>query len=73
MNTRIFPMLIAGWSLATAPVNAVQVEGNRLVLSPEEMQACATEGGCDVLTLKRMQLELRKAFEAGQQKCGVRA
>lgn len=59
-------------ALATAPVNAVQVEGNKLILSPEEIQACAEQGGCDVLILKCMQLELRKAFEAGQQKCGVR-
>lgn len=60
-------------AVAAAPANALQVEGNKLILTPAEMQACATEGGCDVLTLKRMQLELRKAFEAGQQKCGVRA
>lgn len=66
------PMLIAALSLVAAPANALQVEGNKLILTPAEMQACATEGGCDVLTLKRMQLELRKAFEAGQQKCGVR-
>lgn len=64
--------LIAAVSMATAPVNAVQVEGNRLVLSPEEMQACAEQGGCALLTRAQFEREVVKAFEAGKQQCGMR-
>lgn len=67
------PMLIAALSLATAPVNAVQVEGNKLILSPEEVQARAEQGGCALVTRAQMEGALQKAFEAGRQKCGVRA
>lgn len=67
------PMLIAALSLATAPVNAVQVEGNKLILSPEEVQACAEQGGCALATRAQMEKALSEAFKLGQQKCGVRA
>ena len=59
-------------ALATAPVNAVQVEGNKLILSPEEIQACAEQGGCALVTRAQMEGALQKAFETGRQKCGVR-
>lgn len=59
-------------ALTTAPVNAVQVEGNKLILSPQELQACAEQGGCELLTRLRLQQELGKAFKAGQQQCGTR-
>jgi hypothetical protein len=65
-------MLIAAVSLAAAPVNAVQLEGNKLVLSPEEIEACAEQGGCALVTRAQMEKALSEAFKLGQQKCGVR-
>lgn len=65
--------LIAALSLAVAPVNAVQVEGNKLILAPDEVQACAEQGGCAVLTRAQFEREVLKAFEAGKQHCGMNA
>ncbi len=59
-------------ALVSAPVNAVQVEGNKLILAPDEVQACAEQGGCAVLTRAQFEREVLKAFEAGKQQCGMR-
>lgn len=64
--------LIAAVSLATAPVNAVQVEGNKLILAPDEVRACAEQGGCALVTRAQMEGALQKAFETGKQQCGMR-
>lgn len=66
------PVLIAAFSLAAAPANAVQVDGNKLILSDDETRPCAQQGGCALLTRQQLEKALAKAFEAGQQNCGVR-
>lgn len=64
-------------ALVSAPVNAVQVEGNKLILAPDEVQACAEQGGCALLTRAQFQAEMAKAFEAGRkatkEQCGMNA
>lgn len=65
--------VVAALSLTAAPVNAVQIEGNKLVLSPDEMQACAAQGGCYLLTRAQLEGALNKAVEAAKSQCGLRA
>lgn len=59
-------------ALVSAPVNAVQVEGNKLILAPDEVQACAEQGGCALLTRAQFEREVLKTFEAGKQQFGMR-
>lgn len=59
-------------ALVSAPVNALQVEGNKLVLSADEARACAEQGGCALLTRALFEREVVKAFEAGKLQCGMR-
>lgn len=70
MNRLTLPLAIA--ALVSAPVNAVQVEGSKLILAPDEVQACAEQGGCALLTRAQFEGALSKAFEAGKQQCGMR-
>ena len=68
-KTLLFLSVLA---LATAPVNALQVDGNKLVLSADEARACAEQGGCALLTRAQFEREVVKAFEAGKLQCGMR-
>ena len=70
MNRITLALAIA--ALVSAPVNAVQVEGNKLILSPDEVQACAEQGGCALLTRAQFEQAIFKAIEAGKQQCGMR-
>lgn len=58
--------------LAFTPALAVQVEGNRLVLSPDEVEQCAAEGGCGLITRMALEAALKKAAEQASKQCGMR-
>lgn len=59
-------------TLCIAPALAVQVEGNRLVLSPEDIERCNTEGGCALITRAQFEAAIKKAVEQAKQQCGMR-
>lgn len=59
-------------SLCIAPALAVQVEGNRLILSPDEVEQCAAEGGCGLITRMALEAALKKAAEQASKQCGMR-
>lgn len=47
--------------LALLPAQAIQEVGNTLVFSEDEMRTCNEEGGCLIITAKRLEDMLKKA------------
>ena len=58
--------------LVFAPAMAVQVEGNRFTLSPEEVTRCNAEGGCAVITRAQFGAAIDNAVKAAISTCGMR-
>jgi hypothetical protein len=62
--------------LAAAPLCAIDVQGNAILLDADEMAKCAEEGGCHVVTklqLLQVMTEIRdNSIKLGQQSCANR-
>ena len=56
--------------LTFAPALAVQVEGNHLILSPEEVANCVKEGGCVLVTKEYLRDALQAERAKGNGRCG---
>jgi len=55
-------LILAAMSLCVTPAPAVEVDGNTIKLSADEMRRCANEGGCAVITID----VLRRLLETAQ-------
>lgn len=67
MNLRalIFTFVAIVLMAAMTPrVRAWEVKGNTIILTRQEMQWCVSEGGCRLITEKKMAQEKEKAVQA---------
>jgi hypothetical protein len=64
--------VFAAGCLAVGPAPALQVEGNTIIFSEEEMVKCIEEGGCFVITRMQMGAAMQEVFKAARLECGNR-
>ena len=56
--------LILAGALIPGPMVAYQVEGNTITVTQEEMQHCAAEGGCRLVTRAWLEDRVKQAAAA---------
>lgn len=68
---KTIPIFLA-MCLITAPVVAVEFEGNSIKMSDEEIQACRDGGGCFVVPKDKLIEAMQKVQEQALMGCGKR-
>lgn len=73
MNTRGMRAgaLLCGM-LAGAPISAIEIEGNHIILSDEEMLLCQLDGGCVVVTGNALKEEIQSRVDRALVACKSR-
>lgn len=55
--------------LTTTVLASAEPQESHIVLTPDDAQRCAAEGGCGVVTRAWLEQQLRRAYEAGAVAC----
>jgi hypothetical protein len=61
-------VLLAG-ALISSPLCAVEVKGNIVMLTDEDVMMCEDGGGCGVVTIDALREALQKKYDAGLHDC----
>lgn len=56
--------LILAGALIPGPIPAYEVQGNTIIVTQEEMQHCAAEGGCRLVTRAWLEDRVKQAAAA---------
>lgn len=59
---KIAALILAG-ALIPGPIPAYEVQGNTITVTAEEMQHCAAEGGCRLVTKDWLDAQVRRSAE----------